>query len=187
MKVLKKITLKDLNNFKTGALKAQVAASSEAVFVGRIVGSVRSQGVKASPYGEALCFKGTFVGYGQSGEQSRAVVCYLPSPVDQMLSDQINDLQGDKPQLESPVDFALDVFAVEDKCEAGYKYICRPLLETKVADPIANLLGAIPALSLPAPTVPQIGTDGGETPAPEAPVDPETPADPAPAGKGGKK
>lgn len=179
MKVLKKITLKDLNNFKSGALKAQVAASAEAVFVGRIVGSVRSQGIKASPYGDALCFKGTFVGYGQNGEQSRAVVCYLPAPVDQMLSDQINDLQGDKPQLDAPVDFALDVFAVEDKCEAGYKYICRPLLETAVSDPIANLLAAVPALSLPAPTAPAIGHDKAETP--ETPAEPEAPV------KGGKK
>lgn len=183
MKVLKKITLKDLNNFKSGALKAQVAGSVESVFVGRIVGSVRSQNVKASPYGDALCFKGTFVGYGQNGEESRAVVCYLPSPVDQMLSDQINDLQGDKPQLEAPVDFALDVFAVEDKCEAGYKYICRPLLETKVADPIAALLGGIPALSLPAPATPAIGQDKPETPEPDVIGTP----DPTQAAKGGKK
>ncbi|HKY45598.1 MAG TPA: hypothetical protein VJM50_21090 [Pyrinomonadaceae bacterium] len=151
MKVLNKITLKDLNNFKAGQLKAQCAEAEAPVLVGRIVGSVRSQSVKASPYGDALCFKGTFVGYGQDGEQSRATACYLPSPIDQMLSDQINELQGDKERLESPVDFALDVFAVPDKGETGYKYVCKPLIETAVADPIAALLGQIKPLSLAAP------------------------------------
>lgn len=183
MKVLKKLTLKDLNNFKAGALKAQVATAESEVFVGRIVGSVRSQSVKPSPYGDALCFKGTFVGYSAGGEEARAVVCYLPSPVDEMLSAQINDLQGDKPALEAPVDFALDVFAVADKCEAGYKYICKPLLETKVADPIAALLSGIPKLAIAAPAAPALGHD-----TPETPETPETPATEAekPA-KGGKK
>lgn len=183
MKVLKKLTLKDLNNFKAGALKAQVAAAESEVFVGRIVGSVRSQSVKPSPYGDALCFKGTFVGYSANGEEARAVVCYLPSPVDEMLSQQINDLQGTEAQLSAPVDFALDVFATADKCEAGYKYICKPLLETKVADPIAALLANVPALAIAAPTTPAIGHETPETPA----ETPETPTEAAPAGKAGKK
>ncbi len=183
MKVLKKLTLKDLNNFKAGALKAQVATAESEVFVGRIVGSVRSQSVKPSPYGDALCFKGTFVGYSATGEEARAVVCYLPSPVDEMLSAQINELQGDKPQLEAPVDFALDVFATADKCEAGYKYICKPLLETKVADPIAVLLANVPKLAIAALAQPQLTLDTPETPAEE----PETPAEEPAKGKTGKK
>lgn len=187
MKVLKKLTLKDLNNFKAGALKAQVATAESEVFVGRIVGSVRSQSVKPSPYGDALCFKGTFVGYSATGEEARAVVCYLPSPVDEMLSQQINDLMGEKSALEAPVDFALDVFAVADKCEAGYKYICKPLLETKVADPIAALLSSIPTLGLAGPESKQIAIEMDKTPAIEVET-PETPATEAekPA-KGGKK
>lgn len=183
MKVLKKLTLKDLNNFKKGALKALVEASADPVFVGRILGSVRGQESVPSPYGDALKFKGTFVGYAVNGEEARAVVCYLPSPVDQMLSDQINEIQGDAARLESPIDFALDVFAVEDKGETGYKYVCKPLLETKQADPIAALVGQLPALNLAAPATPGIGQDKPETPeTPDAGTE-----EPAKGAKGGKK
>jgi len=185
MKTLKKITLKDLNNFKKGALKALVAAASEPVFVGRIIGSVRAQESVPSPYGEALKFKGTFVAYGHDGEEARAVVAYLPSPVDEMLSQQINELQGGKPKLENPVDFALDVFAVEDSGETGYKYLCKPLLETKVADPLAAILGNVAPLKLSAPVAQAaIGTDAKE----EAPATTEeaAPASETPA-KAGKK
>lgn len=187
MKVLTKITLKDLNNFKPGTLKAQVQASDAPVFVGRIVGSVRAQFVKASPYGEAIGFKGTFVGYGVDGEESRAVTCYLPSPVDQMLSDQINELQGEKDRLENPVDFALDVFATADKGETGYKYICKPLLETAVADPIANLLKTVAPLKLEAPKAEGEGEKKeGETPETPAPEGEKKEEGGAP-GKAGKK
>lgn len=187
MKVLTKITLKDLNNFKPGALKAKCAESDSPVFVGRIVGSVRAQFVKASPYGEAIGFKGNFVGYGIDGEQSRAVVCYLPSPVDQMLSDQINDLQGAAERLENPVDFALDVFATADKGETGYKYICKPLLDTAVSDPIANLLKAIDPLKLEAPKADD-KPEGGETPETPAGETPDTSGEePAKGGKASKK
>jgi len=184
MKTLKKLTLKDLNNFKKGVLKAKVEASDEPVFVGRILGSVRAQESVPSPYGEALKFKGTFVGYAADGEEARAVVCYLPSPVDEMLSQQINELQGDKPKLEAPVDFALDVFAVEDKGETGYKYVCKPLLETKVADPIAALLTSVPALKLAAPTAQAaIGSDKTDPPAETAETAEPAAETPAKAGK----
>lgn len=182
MKVLKKLTLKDLNNFKKGTLASLCEESGGEVFVGRIVGSVRAQESVPSPYGEALKFKGTFVGYSQNGEEARSVVAYLPSPIDQMLSDQINDLQGDKGKLENPVEFALDVYAVADKCEAGYKYVCKPLLETKMADPVAALVGNLPALALPSATA---------APALEHKADAETeaeaPAEAPKAGKAGKK
>lgn len=151
MKLLKKLTLKDLNNFKPGTLKAAVTDSEEAVFVGRILGSVRAQQVIPSPYGEAIKFKGTFQGYGVDGEEARSTVAYFPSPVDELLSNQIREIQGDKDRLETPVEIALDVFAVADKGETGYKYICKPLLETKVADPIAALLAQVKPLQLAAP------------------------------------
>lgn len=182
MKVLKKLTLKDLNNFKKGTLAAKCEEVGGEVFVGRIVGSVRAQESVPSPYGEALKFKGTFVGYSQNGEEARSVVAYLPSPIDQMLSDQINELQGDSAKLENPVEFALDVYAVSDKCEAGYKYVCKPLLETKMADPVAAIISGLPTFALPpSATTPALGQDKPE-PETEAPAE-----EPAKSGKAGKK
>jgi len=181
MIILKKMNIKDMNGFKAGVLKGLCAASPDPVFVARMLGSVRAQESVPTTYGVALKFKGTFVGNNAQGEECRSVVCYLPSPVDQMLSDQISEIQGDKASLPAPVEFALDVFAVEDKGETGYKFICKPLLETKLADPVAALSAALPALKLAAPAAaPAIGQDKPETP--------ETPAEEAaPAAKAGKK
>lgn len=164
MIILKKMNIKDMNGFKAGVLKAKCAESSEPVFVARMLGSVRAQESVPTTYGVAIKFKGTFVGNNAQGEECRSVVCYLPSPVDQMLSDQISELQGDKAQLSAPVEFALDVFAVEDKGETGYKFVCKPLLETKLADPVAALASGLPALKIAAPVdaTPAIGQDKPE-------------------------
>lgn len=154
--MLTKMSLATLNpSFKKGHLKALVEASSEPVFTGRLIGSVRAKDVVKTTFGDSIKFIGTFQGYGADGGVSVAPVCYLPAPVDQLLADQINVHTDDKGKLKGNVDFAFDVYAVVDKGESGYKYVVKNLVETKVAEPLAALVGSLGALpkpfALPAP------------------------------------
>lgn len=148
--ILKKMSLTGLNNWKKGVLKAQCEENDKPVFVGRIIGVVRSQESVPTPFGVALKFKGEFRGYAQDGAESMAVVCYLPSPFDEMLSNQINEIQGDEATLKAAVEFGIDVFAVADKGETGYKFICQPLKEAAPSDPVAALLKSFAPLQIQA-------------------------------------
>jgi len=161
--ILKKMSLAGLNNWKKGVLKAQVEASDAPIFVGRILGIVRGQESVPTPFGAALKFKGEFRGYGQDGNESMAVVCYLPSPFDQMLSDQVNEIQGSDATLKSAVEFGLDVFAVVDKGETGYKFMCQPLKEAAPSDPLKALVSSFEPLKIgAAPAAPALGHDKAE-------------------------
>ena len=178
--ILKKMSLAGLNNWKKGVLKAQVEASDKPVFVGRILGIVRSQESVPTPFGAALKFKGEFRGYGQDGAESMAVVCYLPSPFDEMLSNQINEIQGSDTTLKAAVEFGLDVFAVADKGETGYKFICQPLKEAAPSDPLKALVSSFEPLKLEAaPATPALGHD-------EPTEEQEAAEAPAATGKKGK-
>lgn len=151
MKILKKITLKDLNNLKAGVLKAAVAGNAEPIFVARIIGLVRGLESVPTAYGAALKFKGEFQAFGMDGEEARGVVAYVPSPFDEMLAAQVREIQGEDGNAKVAVEFGLDVFAVEDKGETGYKYVVKPLKEAAPSDPLKALTASFAPLALAAP------------------------------------
>lgn len=149
MKLLKKMSHAGLNNTTPAQVKALVDASESAVFIARIIGLVRGQEVISTPHGSSLKFKGEFRGWGIDGEEAMSPVAYLPSPFDELLSNQINDIQGEDGQAKVSVEFGLDVFAVKDKGTVGYKFVVKPLAEAAPSDPLATLQKSFAPLHLP--------------------------------------
>lgn len=178
MKVLKKLSVKEINGLTKEATKKLVDAQDGAeLFMGRFVGICRNVEVKDTDYGGALKFVGEFRATGRDGEESYAPVAYLPSPFDELLSEQINEIKGADGNAKVSVEFGLDVYAIHDpKGAVGYKFICRPLKEAAPSNPLAALMATFKPLALPsAPAALAIGNDSSE----EAPA--ETPAEtPAP-------
>lgn len=151
MKLLKKMSHSSLNSSTPAAVKALVDASTAPIFICRIIGLCRGQEVIKTTFGDSLKFKGEFRGWGADGEESMAPVAYLPSPFDELLSQQINDLQGDDGKKAVTVEFGLDVFAIADKGTVGYKFIVKPLIEAAASDPLAALTKSFAPMSLPNP------------------------------------
>jgi len=179
MKIAKKLTVKEFGNLTVDALRKKTeAAGDELFFVGRIYGAVRAQEVVETPHGVAIKFKGEFRGVGFDGEEVFSSVVYLPAPSDELLSGALNTAQGDKAAGSVTVEFGFDFYTAKDKGITGYKYVCKPLVETAASDPVARLAASFapPPLKLAGDAQLALGTD--------------TPADEAPAGdtegKGGK-
>lgn len=146
----------------------------------RVIGLVRAKETGTTTYGDFVRFKGEFHATNLlTGEASVSAVCFLPSPVDQMLADVLNGRpEGDK----NPVEFGFDIDVLPDPAtEVGYQYRVRTLVEAKQSDPMEALMtklnGAAP-LSIAAPVV---RTDAD--PAKPGDADHATPTE-APKGKG---
>lgn len=143
-KILKKITTRDAledTNFKALETTTPVL---------RIAGLVRraEQGEHAQ-YGPYYKFTGEFHATDlRTGQTSISSVCYLPSPVDQMLFEAANNGEG-----AGSVEFAFDI-SVKPRpdLQVGYEYVVETLLEAKASSPmdaLLNKLGDVPALASP--------------------------------------
>lgn len=177
MKIAKKLTVKEFGNLTVDALrKLTEAAGDELFFVGRIYGSTRAQEVVETPHGVAIKFKGEFRGVGYDGEEVFSSVCYLPAPADDLLSGALNGAQGEGKTGSVNIEFGFDFYTAKDKGITGYKYVCKPLVETAASDPVARLAASFAPVPLKLAAEPQL-TLGTDTSAEEAPAD---------GGKGGK-
>lgn len=179
MKMLKKITIADLNNLKPAQIKELVESAGGEVFIGRFIGIVRTSEPVNSPHGISHKFKGEFRAWDINGEEAVSPVAYLPSPFDELLLSQIEEIQGEDKAKKVNVEFGLDVFAVPHGGATGYKFICRPLLEAAPSDPLAALAKSFQPLSLSAPSTPALTDQSAE-----ASVEEKTEA---PAAKASKK
>lgn len=153
MKVLKKMSVRDLNGFKNGDLKKMAAGAPGEVYVCRIYGSARAVKTGTSTYGEFLEFTGSFQAVDVKGVECVSAKCFLPSPADDMLA---GALAGEGVNA---VDFAYDLFVVEDeKTEVGFQYRVHSLLEHKPSEPLKALAASLPPLRVattPALTAPE--------------------------------
>lgn len=160
MKLLKKISIRDLNGFKTGDVKALVKDSREEIFVARIIGSARKVTIGTSTFGEYYEFAGDFRGYNIAGVEHAGGKCYLPEPVDALLA---GALAGESAIA---VDFAYDIFVVEDtKTEVGFQYRVQQLTEAAPSEPLLALTSRLPTLALAAPKADPVPETEAETPA----------------------
>jgi len=183
MKLLKKMSHKELNNTKPAEVRALVDDSKEPVFICRVIGLVRGQETVDTPHGVSIKFKGDFKGWGRDKEVALAPVAYFPAPFDALLSQQINDLKGDDGSKNVTVEFGLDLFAVADSGAVGYKFIVKPLIEVVASDPMKALEASFAPLQLDAPAKQAaIGHEGAEVAA-----DAVTTEEPEGSKKGGGK
>lgn len=142
----------------------------------RVIGMVRAKEVGTTTFGDFVRFKGEFHATNLlTGEVSASAVCFLPSPVDQMLADVLNGRpEGDK----NPVEFGFDISVLPDpKTEVGYQYRVTTLLEAKQSNPMEDLMAKLTAakpLAIAAPVKADPAPIGHDvTPAPaeaEAPA-----------------
>lgn len=149
LNILKKISVATLSGLSPKQLAALVPTPESApAFVGRIAGSVRKFEVGQSTYGDFLKFSGEFRGWNMAGEMSASTVAFLPSPVDEMLKNAVEDARGEDGTGKASIDFAFDIVVVHDPKEGskGYQYRVQTLTEAKVSDPVAALIGALPSL-----------------------------------------
>lgn len=186
MKLLKKMSHSSLNSSTPAAVKALVDASAAPIFICRIIGLCRGQEVIKTTFGDSLKFKGEFRGWGADGEESMAPVAYLPSPFDELLSQQINDLQGDDGKKAVTVEFGLDVFAIADKGTVGYKFIVKPLIEAAASDPLAALTKSFAPMALPNPEAAKVLAAPAEEVSDETPDEVEEVAETKVKAKAGK-
>ncbi len=141
MEILKKITISTVN--KLSGTRKDVTARKHTM---RVVGICRSVAVKETPYGVGYGFRGDVTAVNENGEEFRSGVCYLPSPIDEMLYSQVKAIEeaGDK---NAAVEYAFDIFvAPSDKSPVGYSYEMVPLISVEQSDPMKALMGAMPPL-----------------------------------------
>lgn len=179
MKLLKKISVKELNNSTKEKTRATVdAGGGEPVFLGRFIGICRDVGTKETDYGDSLKFIGEFRAIGIDGEEAFAPVAYLPDPFDKLLADQIAEIKKTE-GAKVAVEFGVDVFGVPDKGAVGYKFLCKPLTEAQPSNPLAALMASFKPLGVSGPAA---------TPALEHSPEPAAEGDDtAKAAKAGKK
>lgn len=143
----------------------------------RVIGLVRAKETGTTTYGDFVRFKGEFHATNLlTGEASVSAVCFLPSPVDQMLADVLNGrAEGDK----NPVEFGFDIDVLPDPAtEVGYQYRVRTLVEAKQSDPMEDLMAKLNSAAPLAIAAPVIKPEAAaETPQ----ADPAPAADAAPA------
>lgn len=183
LRPVKKLATKEFGNLDVESLLAKTQeAPGKRFFVGRIYGIARRQEIVTTTYGPSIKFVGEFRGDGWDGSELFASTCYLPDPIDQMLSSALNQAVGDGTDSKASVEFGFDIYTVPDKGVTGYKYITETLLNVAASDPMVALKGRFAPLQLAAPADEQgkLGLDEPETPEPEPEV-------PAATGKGGKK
>lgn len=142
MQILKKISISTVNALPKGGFKG----IAERIFAMRVLGQARTSEIVTSQYGDAVKFKGEFRAWGQDGVESVSSVCYLPSPIDGLLSNALEISEG------KPVEFAFDIFVLPDeRSTTGYVYRVETLTEAAPSDPVARLASNLPALALPQP------------------------------------
>lgn len=118
----------------------------------RLFGLVRGYEIGNSQYGAFFKFKGEFHAIDlDTGEESVSSVAFLPSPVDELLSQQVDTIKesGDK---NAAVEFGFDISVTPDEnSTVGFQYRINNLGETRLSDPMQAVAERMRAVALPAP------------------------------------
>lgn len=175
MQIVRKITIKTCGNFTVARIKEVMAAANLAdgasIPLLKIVGETTSAKTGQTDKGTFTKLGGSFIGTDlTTGELFQSGVCILPDFVGAQLGAALQ--QGES------VRFAFEIGAQRaDTAITGYAFVIKPLIETKPANAMLELMELA----------------GIKTPAAPALAAPATPAAPAPAAKpaapakGGKK
>lgn len=170
MKILKKLSVATA----TASGKAFLNSVTEETPVLRVVGIARGVEDVPTQFGVARKFKGEFRGTDlQTGELSLSAALYLPSPIDDLLAQQIAQLATDQKNVS--VEFAFDIHVIrspkaDDPNHVGakYEYRVKTLTEAKASDPLAALLNAVNSAAPVALAAPKAEPDPAPATEPEA-------------------
>ncbi len=175
MQIVRKITIKTCGNFTVARIKEVMAAANladgQSVPLLKIVGETTSAKTGQTDKGTFTKLGGSFIGTDlTTGELFQSGVCILPDFVGAQLGAALQ--QGES------VRFAFEIGAQRaDSGTAGYAFVIKPLIETKPANAMLELMALA---GIKAPEAPALA-------APATPAAPAPAATPAAPAKGGKK
>lgn len=171
MQIVRKITIKTCGNFTVARIKEVMAAANLAdgasIPLLKIVGETTSAKTGQTDKGTFTKLGGSFIGTDlTTGELFQSGVCILPDFVGAQLGAALQ--QGES------VRFAFEIGAQRaDTAITGYAFVIKPLIETKPANAMLELMElagikapAVPALAAPAtPAAPAPAAAPAATPA----------------------
>lgn len=147
MQLVQKLTAKTLgwDRNKIGTATTESEAPLGRVHLGRIVGIVAGlrQSINNDTGEVQSGLKGNFRGISSIVKDGAAIevtsgVCYLPSGIQSMIEGELAKVQAtDKSAV---INFAIDLYALRDANKAGYTFDADNIVESAVADPLADLL-----------------------------------------------
>ena len=104
-----------------------------------------------SDYGQWIALKGQFEATNvATGEVSAAPICFLPEPLNSMIAAKLDETDKDGNQVNSSVQFAVEVGYKPADNAYGYEYTTKEIIESDQADPLAALRNEAKK-ALPAP------------------------------------
>lgn len=109
-----------------------------------VYGIARGVRTGESTYGPWVALIGQFEAVNlESGETYQAPQCFLPEPIGSMMAAQVQDDDTES------VQFGLEVGIKPADTATGYEYTSKALVESREADPLADLRSKMPALEAP--------------------------------------
>lgn len=159
MKILKKVSVSTVLNLKSKGIR-ELCSSGE-VAIMRIMGIVNKAEADEGDNGTFIRFRGEFNAVNLvTGEDCMSTVAFLPSPIDELLHQQI--VKSTDENGNAAIQFAFEITVKEsEKSTTGYEYDVNSLLETKVSDPLQALKASLAPVRISKPQ---------EKPAEEKPV-----------------
>lgn len=131
MNLVKKITLKDIR--VTENLKDRLKADKQ-IILATFAGVARDVKTGVGTYGQWYKLIGEFYAFVPgTGEEYQSAQCILPDVANNIVVSGLADSDN------RGVDFAFEILAQEDTSQIGYKFLARPLMETKVSNNLAHL------------------------------------------------
>jgi hypothetical protein len=124
--------------------KKNVTVLEREIHVMRVYGQATGFRIASSQYGDSAVFKGSFKAINpDTGEETVAVECCLPTMVENMLSGALSTDNAEA------VEFAFDIFVKPAKNAFGYEYAVSSILEVADAPVISALEVKMSNLALP--------------------------------------
>lgn len=135
------------------AMKAAPARNSvedgKPIVIAYIYGAASKHEVVESAFGDSTRFVGNFEGENMAGETFRSSKCFLPSVVEDLLCEAIDNAPEG-----AAVEFGFEIGAqYSEKGNTGYAYTVKPIAKFAKSDALASLRSQIHAVmkALPKP------------------------------------
>lgn len=161
-KILKKISISTIVSMKVKELRTYAEEHKRAPLA-RIMGICKKVEIGEGDNGEFKKFSGDFRAVNLlTGEESISTVCFLASPVDELLYNQIQSLI-DEGEKNPEARFGFDIYIEEsEKSTTGYTYVVETLMQAEPTDPMKELMKEFESKPLPALDAPNTVSEPAE-------------------------